>query len=341
MAKKEEGGKKRMPRALRIILSIIGGIVGVLVLAVAVLLVVPMTENGDRTQVKGSADWMAQLPDDVLVGDIIIPGTHDSATKYCELAFITKCQALSISEQLEAGYRYLDIRLGDDGEGTLELYHGFTHAKTGWLGGNLTLEAVLADCTAFLAAHPTETVIFCVKQEHGDVSVAEFQRLLDVQIAADEGAWLLTDTVPTLGEARGKLVLLRRYEDDAQLGARAGLPVLWPDQGGHDNVSLNVEKTDQAAGYAVWVQDRFEYGAEDKWTAFIFGMETAADRARSADIRIHFLSTKGTFVQGHPYGLAKKLNPELAATDTAGLSGWIIVDFASATLAEHIYSANF
>ena len=39
--------------------------------------------------------------------------------------------------------------------------------------------------------------------------------------------------MPTLGQARGKLVLLRRWEDEAGLGARAGLPLLWEDQKGH------------------------------------------------------------------------------------------------------------
>ena len=59
-----------------------------------------------------SADWMADLDDGLRLNEIVLPGTHDSATQYVQLAFFSKCQALSIGEQLEAGYRYLDIRLG-------------------------------------------------------------------------------------------------------------------------------------------------------------------------------------------------------------------------------------
>ena len=67
----------------------------------------------------------------------------------------------------------------------------------------------------------------------------------------------------------------------------------------------------------------------------------AAERMLAGDVALHFLSTKGTLVQGHPFAHATDLNPRLAATPSADLSGWIVVDFASAPLAAHIYEANF
>ena len=124
---------------------------------------------------------------------------------------------------------------------TLQLMHGFTSCKTGpmpWSGA-LTLDDVLAGCYAFLEAHPTETVLFAAKYEHGDASVPEVQQTLDAYIRKNPDRWLLTDTMPTLGQARGKLVLLRRWEDEAGLGARAGLPLLWEDQKGHADPYLN------------------------------------------------------------------------------------------------------
>ncbi|MBR2789608.1 MAG: phosphatidylinositol-specific phospholipase C [Eggerthellaceae bacterium] len=334
------GRHARRRRGLRIFVGIVGSIFGVILLAVAALLIIPLTETGDATPVEGSDSWMAQLPDETPLSRVVIPGTHDSATQYCQLAFITKCQALSIAGQLDAGFRYLDIRLGDDGNGGLQLFHGFTHAKTGVFGGNLTLEAVLADCYAFLDAHPTETIIICVKQEHGEASVADFQRLLDAQVQANPDEWLLTDTLPTVGEARGKLVLMRRYDDEAGLGAAAGIPALWAGQGGHDDTKLHLMMEDNGS-YTLWVQDRYEYDADDKWTAFLGGMVTAAMGAEPGDVALHFLSTKGTFVQGHPYGFAKKLNAHLMGLETDAITGWVIVDFGSAPIAEHIYLSNF
>lgn len=210
-----------------------------LVLAVGVLMyVVPAFETADRTEVSGAADWMAALDDAKSLGEIVLPGTHDCATKNVQLAFFSKCQALTVGEQLEAGFRYLDIRLGADGD-RLKLMHGFTNCTTtGWpWAGALYLDAVLDDCYAFLSEHPTETVVLAVKQEHGDESVAEFQQLLYAYIAQHADAWLLTERIPTVGEARGKLVLMRRFQDEAQLGANSGIPLLWDNQNGHDDVS--------------------------------------------------------------------------------------------------------
>lgn len=301
------------------------------------LYIVPAFETADKTAAADSADWMSKLPDDRSLGEVVLPGTHDSATENVQLAYFSKCQALDVGEQLNAGFRYLDIRLAADGE-RLKLMHGFTNCTTSgfpWAGA-LYLETVLEQCDAFLTAHPTETVVFAVKQEHGDESVADFERLLDAYIRQKPELWLLTDHIPTVGEARGKLVLMRRYADEAGLGAQSGIPLLWENQNGHDDVSKNIASHDNGS-YTLFVQDRYEYDAPDKWAAFAAGQangETGSDR-----ISVHFLSTKGTATFGHPYKFAKALNPKLLQTES--LTGWIVVDFASAKLAEHIWSQNF
>ncbi len=40
-----------------------------------------------------------------------IVGTHDSVTQYVQFSYITKCQNMSIYEQLCIGIRMLDIRV--------------------------------------------------------------------------------------------------------------------------------------------------------------------------------------------------------------------------------------
>lgn len=325
--------KKHVGRRILVCLLVL------ILLAAAAFVGIPMLETVKTKTAEGSADWMADLDDGLRLNEIVLPGTHDSATQYVQLAFFSKCQGLSVGEQLEAGFRYLDIRLGLAEDG-IRLMHGFTNCKTGPLPWDdaLYLDKVLEQCYAFLKAHPTETVVFAVKQEHGDESVAEFETRLIEVLSQNEELWLLTDKLPTLGEARGKLVLLRRCEDEAGLGARAGVPLLWPKQNGHEDVTKHVEMTDNGA-YRLWVQDRYEYGAEDKWTAFQNGLKEAAIGAD--DLSIHFLSTKGTLPYGHPYYFANILNPRLLELPTEELRGWIIVDFADALIAEHIRSANY
>lgn len=328
-----------MKKALRMIGRVLAGALALLLCLLLVLVAVPMTETGDKTEIPGSADWMADLSDDKRLCELVLPGTHDSGTQFVQLAFFSKCQARSIGQQLEAGFRYLDIRLGEDESGELQLMHGFTRCKTGALTkSSLKLDDVLAECCDFLDAHPTETVVFAVKQEHGALSVAAFESLLDAAVRENESYWLLTDSMPTLGEARGKLVLLRRYEDAAGLGARAGIPFLWESQKGHDDASRNLA-VENNGSYDLLVQDRYEYGAEDKWNAFTAGMEAARDRGET-DVALHFLSTKGTLAYGHPWCFAHDLNERLIRANLA-LDGWVIVDFASAPLAERIYGCNF
>lgn len=334
MSRKKTG---KTLRPLRLIGRILAGILAALLLFALIMFIIPLTESGDKSQVEGSADWMAGLDDETPLNALVLPGTHDSATQYVQLGFFSKCQAKSIGEQLEAGYRYLDIRLAVNGDG-MKLMHGFTNCRSGpmpWSSA-LTLNEVLEQCYVFLAEHPTETVIFAVKQEHGEESVTEFQTVLNSTVQKEPEFWLLTDSIPSLGEARGKLVLLRRYEDEAGLGTDAGIPLLWVNQNGSADPSLHTAREDNGT-YVLWVQDRYEYGKEEKWTAFLNGLETAG---RGEDeLAIHFLSTKGTAAYGHPYAFAKVLNQRLL--ERQKLSGWIVADFGSAPMAEKIYRCNF
>ena len=325
----------------RFLLGLFGFLLAVVLVIAAAFFFLPLTETVDTTPVEGSADWMSELDGDLPLNQIVLPGSHDSATQYVQLAFFSKCQALSIEEQLEAGCRYLDIRLGVDGHNdTFKLMHGFTNCRTSPFNpvDKLYLDDLLDDCYAFLKKHPTETVVFAVKQEHGKDSVAVFESMLNSYIREDADKWLLTDTIPTLDEARGKLVLMRRYEDEGGLEARSGIPLIWEDQKGAKDTRPNVvaEKNDF---YTLYVQDRFEYDTEAKWEAFTKGMAMAEKRAKDGDVILSFLSTKGSLSYGHPRQFANELNPRLAELDS--LSGWVVVDFLSPKLAETIYSHNF
>ncbi len=329
--------EKRQFKAKRL-LHLLWVLPTLLLLTAGILMyIVPAFETADRTPVEDSADWMAKLDDGRMLSEVVLPGTHDSATKNVQLAYFSKCQALTVGEQLEAGFRYLDIRLGADGE-KLKLMHGFTNCITsGWPWADaLYLDAVLEDCYAFLDAHPTETVVFAVKQEHGDESVETFESLLNAYCEANPDRWLLTDRIPTVGEARGRLVLMRRYADEANLGANSGIPLLWENQSGHEDVNQNIVAEDNGL-YTLYVQDRYEYDEGAKWKAFLQGLQSG--KTGADEISIHFLSTKGEATYGHPHQYARALNLYLLKIDT--LSGWIVVDFANAKLAQHIYQNNF
>ncbi len=354
--------KKRI-HPLRIVLRLIGLLLLALVLVfVTMMYVIPAFERADRTAVEGSADWMGRLPDRTKLNAVVLPGTHDSATKNVLLAYFSKCQSLSIGEQLEAGFRYLDIRLAVDGD-RLKLMHGFTNCtETGWPWSEpLYLDSVLGACYAFLDAHPSETIVFAVKKEHGGETVEEFQKLLMDAIAKDPDRWVLSRYLQTVGESRGKIVLMRRYLDSGY-ESESGVPLLWADQNNRGDTGLSAVWEENPQNTAtLLVQDRFKYDADDKWAAFLGGLRShsffgvSSSQSDPNVLGLHFLSTNGNTSYGHPYKYAKDLNARFLAAkaagsapselktgdDPVGLCGWIIVDFGSPTLAEAIYSANF
>ena len=277
------------------------------------------------------------------------------------------------------GYRYLDIRLAVDaknldefGNSRLKFMHGFVNCKTGnrRTAPVLYLDSVIRDCYTFLEENPSETIVFVVKKDHGDETIADFQNKLDSYIFVNNDKWFTENRIPTLGEVRGKLVLARRYEDEASLGARAGLNLVWAEQGNHDIAPVSFELNEQKNGLKVCVEDRYKYNTKDKWLAFGTALDNAmlngsgiyngtydeivsqnadAESRASiinktpADIYITFLSTNGDTKFGHPIKYAIPLNKKLwAGTMNPGKNyGWVILDYATIELAQKIYMTNF
>lgn len=63
------------------------------------------------------SSWMGQIPDDVLLSNITVPGTHDSCAM-SNIPFV-RTQYLSIAKQMEAGLRFLDLRCRVHSDGQL------------------------------------------------------------------------------------------------------------------------------------------------------------------------------------------------------------------------------
>lgn len=326
----------------KIIRGVLIAACAVLLFAVALVFVFPYIEApADICPMEFTKTLMAAVPDDTPISELTVVGTHDSGANFVQLPYFAKCQSETVAEQLEDGFRYLDIRLGESG-GKLVFYHGFCKCQEGFWPWSSALElgSVLKDCYSFLAANPSETIIFSVKMEQGD-DVEAFQQLLDKYISEAEDNWLLTGEIPKLGDCRGKLVLFRRYEDAAGLGERAGIPMLWADQGANDDISLNASET-RENGYILLVQDRYKYDSPDKWNAFTATLE-ASESIPADSICLNFLSSNGFPAYGHPYTYANTLNAQLLELDQDEIPGsaWIIVDFGNGRIADHILARHF
>ncbi|MGW1376478.1 phosphatidylinositol-specific phospholipase C domain-containing protein [Streptomyces sp. NPDC002446] len=162
-------------------------------------------------------DWMSALPDDTPVARLTIPGTHDSGARLG--GPWVACQNTSVDDQLSSGIRFLDVRCRavDD---VFAIHHGAFYQE-------LMFGDVLNSCRAFLQAHPSETVLMRVKQEYSEVSAEEFRRIFGIYLDAKgyRSLFRLDGDLPTLGRARGRVVLLA--DSEGLGGIRYADPVLF------------------------------------------------------------------------------------------------------------------
>ena len=218
--------------------------------------------------------WMKEIDSSRKLFSLNIPGTHDAAARYVQYAHIAKCQDLSIYDQLCIGVRALDIRVMAQ-ENRLLMIHAiakvFCTARQPKL--QMDFEYVLSQIYAFLDENPSETVIIQFKNDSGKDFEKSFDNLFNTYIKPDINRWYLKNTCPTLGEARGKIVLIRRClmdESNTEYTAEnSGIDFSnWVEQVEMIPDPLTLE-TGAEDGAKFIIQDRFKYKAEDKWAACI------------------------------------------------------------------------
>jgi hypothetical protein len=158
-----------------------------------------------------AANWMSYLSDDTLLRSISIPGTHDSAALHGGLA--VQANSLSITAQLKAGVRFLDIRTRRTKD-ALAIHHGafFQHQMFG---------NVLEDVIAFLAQQPKEVIIMRVKaDEHGPEKNSQDFTTIWASYMARYGHIFATSTNANarLKDVRGRIFLLANSFTDSAHG---------------------------------------------------------------------------------------------------------------------------
>ncbi|MFJ8766364.1 phosphatidylinositol-specific phospholipase C [Streptomyces clavifer] len=158
----------------------------------------PAVAAADRAL--GTQDWMGGIADSTPLQRLTIPGTHNSGARHGGLW--TACQNTTVTEQLNSGVRFLDIRCRISGD-AYAIHHGAYYQ-------HLNFDDVLGACRDFLTQRPSETVLMRVKQEYSQESDAAFRRIFDIYL--DGRGWRpllrLDPTLPNLGAARGKVVVL-------------------------------------------------------------------------------------------------------------------------------------
>lgn len=152
--------------------------------------------------VSAATRWMEQLPDDTPMNKLSIPGTHDSGalygTRFCET------QSWTIAEQLNSGIRYLDIR-NRRALRKFAIHHGICFQ-------NIYFNTVLDQVRHFLNEYAGETVIMRVKEEYTPIEGSDSFASIWARYMDTYGDMFIRDLgtkVPTLGQVRGKVLVLR------------------------------------------------------------------------------------------------------------------------------------
>lgn len=204
--------------------------------------------------------WMSRIEDSRSLADIVIPGTHDSGALHEPLAGLAKTQALTIVEQLDAGVRFFDLRARNIDD-AFWLYHGS-------LDQDQPFEGVFGAMYAYLDAHPTEVLVASLKEEAPPSGATKsFDAVFADYAAQSPEHWDLRDTVPSIAEVRGKIVLVRRFSSTPAVGIDASP---WA-----DNATFSI--TNAAT---LRVQDEYIVMSNDaKWTA----ITALLDEPRVAD----------------------------------------------------------
>ncbi len=157
--------------------------------------------------------WMKYVDDNKFLDELSIPGTHDSGT--CSVDNDTepqssqaKCQQDYIPTQLLEGVRYFDIRLGK-GENP-----GIDHGACYLLkkdGNFMHLSDVIGYFNTFLSENPTEALIMLVSRGNDEATDESLTTALGKVFDENPDLFYTSSRIPTLGEVRGKIVLLRRF----------------------------------------------------------------------------------------------------------------------------------
>lgn len=156
--------------------------------------------------------WMKDIPDNTPLGVLSIPGTHNSPTCHNAPPSV-RCQAVSPLEQLNNGVRFFDIRVQvpepyDANSDKLYLVHSVFPIA---LSGTKHFRDLYNTILQFLKDHPSETLILSLKREGtGKGTDEQLSRILKNNYT-NPREWFTEPRVPTLGEVRGRIVLLRRF----------------------------------------------------------------------------------------------------------------------------------
>ena len=299
--------------------------------------------------------WMKYVADNKFLDELSIPGTHDSGT--CSVDNDTepqssqvKCQQDYIPTQLLEGIRYFDIRLGKGDDPGID--HGIFYLlkKDGHF---LHLSDVIRYFKKFLNENPSEALIMLASRGNDEATDESITTAFAKVMADNPNLFYTSGHVPTLGEVRGKIVLLRRFglAGNSVSGHTWGLDLTqWDDKiKAHSGQSMclvqdargfeAIGETGNEEPYCtkVYAQDKYKLTGTDKLSWVDNALKETTGRTRNkVDVvddagatvqvqercwSINYTSCTGLSHGGNPFTSARVVNEHLYKSPYINPSG--------------------
>jgi 1-phosphatidylinositol phosphodiesterase len=296
---------------------------------------------------RSHTSWMSDISDDTPVTALSIPGTHNSGCIGGVFGF-AQTQNLNINDQLDAGIRFLDIRLAQC-QDNLCIHHDAMCMNTTYID-------ILNTCSEFLEKYPSETILMSVKDESrpedgsngfaplevlrklstsytkdADRNAIHFENILRARTWESLENYQLFYNFPgrpslgksptnpaftsgtILGEARGKIVLLRRFEGSQDVGVDL---TYWPENQTFRSATPPIHD----------VHDRYQGLTEDDKYELIVAHLKEAKKGNLEDLYITFSSAVDLKADGYANMINPQLNNYLAGSPK-GRVGIIVMDY--------------
>ncbi len=299
--------------------------------------------------------WMKYVDDNKFLDELSIPGTHDSGT--CSVDNDTepqssqvKCQQDYIPTQLLEGIRYFDIRLGKGDDPGID--HGIFYLLKKD-GNYLHLSDVIGYFKTFLNENPSEALIMLASRGNDEATDESITTAFAKVMADNPNLFYTSSHVPTLGEVRGKIVLLRRFglAGNSVSGHTWGLDLTqWDDKiKAHSGQSMclvqdargfeAIGKTGNEEPYCtkVYAQDKYKLTGTDKLSWVDNALKETTGRTRNkVDVvdddgakvqvqercwSINYTSCTGLSHGGNPFTSARVVNEHLYKSPYINPSG--------------------
>lgn len=300
--------------------------------------------------------WMKYVDDNKFLDELSIPGTHDSGT--CSVDNDTepqssqvKCQQDYIPTQLLEGIRYFDIRLGKGNDPGI--CHGIFYLLKKD-GNYLHLSDVIGYFKTFLNENLSEALIMLVSRGNDEATDESITTAFAKVMDDNPDLFYTSSHVPTLGEVRGKIVLLRRFglAGNSASGHTWGLDLTeWDDKIKAHSDSTTMCLVQDARGFEaagetgdkepyctkVYAQDKYKLTGTDKLSWVDNALKETTGRTRNkVDVvdddrakvqvqercwSINYTSCTGLSHGGNPFTSARVVNEHLYKSPYINPSG--------------------